>query len=110
MIESIGASSSFLPPLESIAAPLDGAKQVVPNEVKEGKSLPFSEMLQGMMVSANGKAKMADHLQEEFTAGRRDDIHGMMIASKQADIEMRLVANVRSKLVDAFHELWRMGA
>jgi flagellar hook-basal body complex protein FliE len=27
---------------------------------------------------------------------------------KQADIELKLVANVRNKLVEAFNDLWRM--
>jgi flagellar hook-basal body complex protein FliE len=31
-----------------------------------------------------------------------------MIATKEADIELKLVANVRSKLVDAFNDLWKM--
>jgi len=27
---------------------------------------------------------------------------------KEADIQVRLLANVRNKLLDAFYELWRM--
>ena len=47
-------------------------------------------------------------MKTEFAAGRLDDIHGMMIASKQAEIETRLLSNVRSKMLEAFQELWRI--
>ncbi len=31
-----------------------------------------------------------------------------MLALSKADIELRLVGNIRNKVVDAFYELWRM--
>ena len=51
---------------------------------------------------------MAETKTQAFAAGALDDIHGTMIAVKQADIELKLVANVRNKLVEAFNDLWRM--
>ena len=44
---------------------------------------------------------------EDFTREKSDDIHGTMIASKQADIELHLVSNVRTKIVDAINDLLR---
>jgi flagellar hook-basal body complex protein FliE len=31
-----------------------------------------------------------------------------MISLKEADISMKLVGTVRNRLLDAFHELWRI--
>jgi len=68
----------------------------------------FSNMLEGMVASANQSANYAQGVSEAFAAGARDDIHGTMIAMSKADIELRLVSNVRNKVIDAFYELWRM--
>ena len=34
--------------------------------------------------------------------------HGTMLALSKADIELRLVGNIRNKVVGTFYELWRM--
>jgi flagellar hook-basal body complex protein FliE len=71
-------------------------------------SLPFANVLEDAVASANMRAQDASRVANAFAAGASDDIHGTMIATKEADIELKLVANVRSKLVDAFNDLWHM--
>lgn len=44
-----------------------------------------------------------------LAAGATDDVHGTMIAVKEAEISMKLVGSIRNKLLDAFHEIWRTG-
>jgi len=99
-------------PVSSVVAPL--TQQGV---IREGSSATasiqpstgqFSNMLEGMVASANQSANYAQGVSEAFAAGARDDIHGTMIAMSKADIELRLVSNVRNKVIDAFYELWRM--
>lgn len=46
---------------------------------------------------------------EALAAGATDDLHGTMIAVKEAEIGVRLVGAIRNKLLDAFHEIWRTG-
>jgi flagellar hook-basal body complex protein FliE len=70
--------------------------------------VPFADVLAGAIASANDKQVVASRVAEAFAAGARDDIHGTMIAVKEADIELKLVANVRNKLLDAFQDLWRL--
>ena len=70
--------------------------------------VPFADTLANAVKDANEASLRADELQKAFAAGRSDDIHGTMIAVKEADIELRLVATVRNKLVDAFNDLWRV--
>jgi len=72
------------------------------------KDASFSNVLEGMVASANERSKFADGMSEAFAAGARDDIHGTMIAMSKADIELHLVGTVRNKVIDAFYELWRM--
>lgn len=91
--------------------PLDGAGPLVAPSLetpKLGNSIPFSDVLNDMIGAANGAQFRADSASAAFAAGKSDDIHGTMIAVKEADISMRLTATVRNKLLDAFYELWRM--
>jgi flagellar hook-basal body complex protein FliE len=71
-------------------------------------AIPFGDMLFEAVEHANAQGVAAGKAAEAFAAGTRDDIHGTMIAVKEAEIELKLVSNVRSKLVEAFNDLWRM--
>jgi flagellar hook-basal body complex protein FliE len=70
--------------------------------------VPFGQVLTDALSSANAKGVEAMQAAHGFADGIRDDIHGTMIALKEADIELRLVSNVRTKVVDAFNDLLRM--
>ena len=74
----------------------------------EPSAVPFGDMLMEAVAHANSQGVSAEQAAQGFAAGARDDIHGTMIAVKEAEIELKLVANVRSKLVEAFNDLWRM--
>ena len=68
----------------------------------------FENLLKNVVGGANDSIQKAEAVGKEFAAGARDDIHGTMLALSKADIELRLVGNIRNKVVDAFYELWRM--
>ena len=73
-----------------------------------GDGLPFAGILQQALADANQTQMAASRKSEDFAAGRSDDIHGTMIATKQAEIELHLVATVKNKVVDAINDLLRM--
>jgi flagellar hook-basal body complex protein FliE len=58
-------------------------------------------------LDASRMEKVAVAKSEDLAQGLSDDLHGTMIAVKEAEISMRLVGSIRNKLLDAFHELWR---
>jgi flagellar hook-basal body complex protein FliE len=74
-------------------------------EATEGGS--FAAVLEKTIDAASAKEREAVTRAESLAAGRTDDLHGTMIAMKEADISLKLVGNIRTKLLDAFHELWR---
>jgi flagellar hook-basal body complex protein FliE len=39
--------------------------------------------------------------------GASDDLHGTMIAVKEAEIGVKLVGTIRNKLLDAFNDIWK---
>jgi flagellar hook-basal body complex protein FliE len=68
----------------------------------------FGDLVKNLAASANQSINQAQAAGEAFASGQVDDIHGTMLSLSKADIELRLVGNVRNKVIDAFYELWRM--
>ena len=68
----------------------------------------FASILGAGIEQANQAQHVAQDKSEALARGASDDLHGTMISMKEADISMKLVGTVRNKLLDAFHELWRI--
>lgn len=68
----------------------------------------FTDVLTDAVKSIDGAQKTADAKAEALANGSLDDIHGTMISIKEAELSMKLAGTVRNKLLDAFHELWRI--
>ena len=103
--------SGFIIPTEAtipLLAPHRPEPAVVRPEPSEGSGMPFGDILKDAVQAANVKGIAAENATQAFAAGSVDDIHGTMIQVKEADIQVRLLANVRNKVLDAFYELWRM--
>jgi flagellar hook-basal body complex protein FliE len=92
--------------------------QSLPRVSTEGVALPttrapegpnFSDRLRELFDEVNAREAHATQAAEQFASGDRNDIHGTMIALEQADISFRFVSNVRSRLVEAYREVMRMG-
>ena len=93
-------------PLAQPSPIVDGAARPAP--VSEGSGELFASMLESAVAGANTQTHAAADAAQAFAAGAKDDIHGTMLALSKADIELRVVGNVRNKVIDAFYELWRM--
>ena len=83
---------------ESGATPADGAA---------GAGSAFEAAFTHALEDASARTRPATAKVEALAAGTGDDLHGTLISTKEADISLRLVNSVRTKLLDAFHELWR---
>jgi flagellar hook-basal body complex protein FliE len=84
----------------SITAPgLDAAKE-------SGKS--FSDTLNEAINSVNDLQKTADKGAQDLATGRTDNIHEVMIAVEKADIALKLMVQVRNKIIDAYQEVMKM--
>jgi len=73
----------------------------------EGAGLKFSDVL-GELVARSAEASKVSATKADLLArGVSDDLHGTMIAAKEAEISLKLVGTIRNKVLDAFQELWR---
>jgi flagellar hook-basal body complex protein FliE len=99
--------------IEGVALPMLAPRAALetraaePQAPSEGVAM-FEDLLKNMALSTNERIQTAQAAGDAFAAGRRDDIHGTMLALSKADIELRVLGNVRNRVVDAFYELWRM--
>lgn len=83
---------------------------LAPGAATEGvEGVSFGDVLGGLVGDAAARGHTAAAKAEELATGAGDDLHGTMIAAKEAEISLKLVGTIRTKLVEAFHELWRTG-
>lgn len=68
----------------------------------------LGEAFLDLLVQANADGQAAEAMANQLASGQSGDIHGTMIALKEADIRETLTVNLKDKVIDAFYELWRM--
>lgn len=101
----VGATGEYLSRIGEVGAAPTGAAMP---RIGAAEASSFSEVLQVTLAESNAAIETAQRASAAFAAGTRDDIHGTMIALSKADIELRLVGSMRNKVIDAFHEIWKM--
>lgn len=70
----------------------------------------FSDQLTQFVQGVDQMQKGAQSQADNFAVGRTNDIHNTMIDVEQAEISLRLLANVRNRVVELYREVMRMGA
>ena len=86
-------------------APLNGEKK----PGGQGATLvdDLSDQFSRMLDDVNRLQMAADKKIEEFATSKEKDLHGTMIAMQKADVSLRLLLQVRSKLTNAYQEIMR---
>ena len=67
----------------------------------------LSDQFSKMLDDVNQLQMAADKKIEEFATSKEKDLHGTMIAMQKADVSLRLLLQVRSKLTNAYQEIMR---
>lgn len=71
-------------------------------------SATFGDFLSKMVQEANSSQLEADKKMQEVAVGRNKDLHGAMLSMEKADINFRLLTQVRNKVIEAYREIMRM--
>ena len=71
-------------------------------------SKSFAETLNDAIGSVNALHKAADVKAQELATGKTDNVADVMIAAEKADIAMRVMVQVRNKIIDAYQEVMKM--
>ncbi len=96
---------SGLPTVSSAALELS-AKREPESTAHSGKT--FTEMLKDSMEQVNTQQSQADQAIKELVAGRSKNIHETMLTIEKADTSLKLMMQVRNKILDAYKEVMRM--
>ena len=102
--------ASFASTLTRADAPTSPTPREGATETTGVGGVDFADRVREVLNDTNAHQVRAADAAEAYANGQRDDIHGTMIALEQADVTFRLVSNVRSRLVEAYREVMRMGA
>jgi flagellar hook-basal body complex protein FliE len=68
----------------------------------------FSDILTQSVDKVNELQTQADTAVKELVAGRTKNIHETMLALERADTSLKLMMQVRNKIIDAYKEIMRM--
>ena len=68
----------------------------------------FSGILQNAVDSVNKTQTEADTAIKELVSGRNKNIHEALLAVEKADSSLKLMMQVRNKILDAYKEVMRM--
>jgi len=72
------------------------------------KAPPFSEILKDSVLKVNSLQLDADRMTERLSLGEIEDISEVSIAVEKAELALRLMVQIRDKLVDAYQQISRM--
>ncbi len=71
-----------------------------------GKS--FADTLNDAVGKVNELQKTADKEMQKLATGQTDNIPEVMIAAEKADIALRLMMQMRNKIIDAYQDVMKM--
>ncbi|MCX7675156.1 MAG: flagellar hook-basal body complex protein FliE [Bdellovibrionaceae bacterium] len=67
----------------------------------------FAKTLSESIAQVNELQQQADLKSQELATGKTEDIAGVMIAMEKADIALRLMMQVRNKLLESYQEIMK---
>ncbi len=86
----------------------DLATDAAPESGGAEGSKTFGDFMKDLVQDANSSAQQADVKMQDVAAGRNKDLHGAVLAMEKADVQFRLLTQVRNKVIDAYREIMRM--
>ena len=93
--------------LPSVGPALEGLKSEAESQTQSGES-GISRTFEKMLQDVKQQQLNAEAKQVELLVTDNKDIHGTMLALEKADLSMRLMLQIRNKLVSAYEEVMRM--
>jgi flagellar hook-basal body complex protein FliE len=87
------------------AAPLNFPQGI---EKETSSQSDFTGFLADALLETQKAQLEADRAMEKLATGEAKSIHEVMVAMEEADISMRMVVQMRNKIVEAYQEIMRM--
>jgi flagellar hook-basal body complex protein FliE len=71
-------------------------------------SLSFKEVVKDFLADTNKAQLGADNMITKAIAGEINDVHTVMVAVTKAETSLRLMLEIRNRLMSAYQEIMRM--
>ena len=101
-------------PVDQIAgiANLKGLEELprATGTAERGAGSSFTDALKEAVQTVDGLQKQSEVAQASFARGDDVDLHDVLIKIEEAEIAFKAMMEVRTKLVQAYHEVMRMGS
>lgn len=68
----------------------------------------FAETLNEAVKSVNQLQKSSDKAAQDLATGRTDNVAEVVLAAEKADVALRVMVQVRNKIIDAYNEIMKM--
>lgn len=86
----------------------DLAKNSQAPQIQSGADKSFADTLKEAVGQVNAIQQQADVKMQELATGKTDNIQDVMMAAEKADIALRLMVNVRNKIIEAYQDVMKM--
>ena len=110
MVAPLRPTAPFVVPKLDITQVKGPSKPAESGAVGATGATSFTEQLREVVQSANELPQQGEQVAQQYADGKQNDLHGTMVSMAQADISLRMVANVRNRAIEAYREIMRMGA
>ena len=94
--------------LPSVSPPIPGLSTGTEIQKQTAESGGLSRTFEKLLQDVNQQQLNAEAKQIELMVTDNKDIHGTMLALEKADLSLRLMLQIRNKLVSAYEEVMRM--
>lgn len=94
------------PIIRNLSQDASGLK--MPKSPGAAEPASFADQLQAKLGEVNRLQQQADGAMAESSVKGAANIHETMIRVEEADLSLRLMTKIRSKALDAYHEVMRM--
>ena len=86
------------------------ASVAVPNPAQAAQETPksFADTLKAAVQNVNQAQQESDIKMQEIATGKNHNIPEVMIAAEKADISLKLMVQVRNKIIEAYQEIMKM--
>ncbi|MFN8847785.1 MAG: flagellar hook-basal body complex protein FliE [Bdellovibrionales bacterium] len=68
----------------------------------------FADTLKNAISEVNQLQQVSNKKMQDLSVGRTDNVADVMIAAEKADVALRVMVQVRNKIIDAYNEIMRM--
>jgi flagellar hook-basal body complex protein FliE len=100
--------SSIRPPAVQSVNPARPQESAQPSGAAQGAVRQVGQTFENALQSLSDTQANSDQLIEKLAAGENVDLHQVMIAAEQTDVNFRIAMAIRDRLVEAYREVNRM--